>query len=239
MSLSSKSSVKASWIGNSYLRPANSAWENSPDKIANVGTELRKKVSRWSLPITITASGLDSSSSRPIWRIAAMSASSCLGSSLGGRSKSWGACTVANAETILPMSNYLISGLLERASGVPGTQTSCRTASRGRETDVLIVAESIGLRQAKPSPRPAERGDSVSRCERVGLFDINLEILDRLLDHRSLNFPFAQQFMERRQRDEARVHLEEVAKRFSALAAAESVGSKRGQPPGHPLAHHI
>src|ERR1700683_45220 len=88
-------------------------------------------------------------------------------------------------------------------------------------------------------PRPGSGGDAVSRCERIGLFDINLEIFDGLLNHGSLNFPFAQQFMERRERDESRVHLEEVAKRFSALAAAESVGSKRGQPPGHPLAHHI
>ena len=37
--------------------PAKAAWEISPDITAKVGTDERKKVSRWSLPMTMMASG--------------------------------------------------------------------------------------------------------------------------------------------------------------------------------------
>src|ERR1017187_8624497 len=67
-----------------------------------------------------------------------------------------------------------------------------------RKTDALIVAKCPGLRQEKPSPRPAHRRDSVSRCKGVGFVDVNLKILDRLLNHGSLDFPFAQQLVQRR-----------------------------------------
>src|SRR5215831_15169840 len=48
-------------------------------------------------------SGLASSMSLPIWRIAAISASNCSGTSVGGRTNNCGACTVATAATIFPM----------------------------------------------------------------------------------------------------------------------------------------
>ena len=51
----------------------------------------------------MTASGLISSRSLPSSRMAAISASNCSVSSLGGQVKSCGACTVATATTISPM----------------------------------------------------------------------------------------------------------------------------------------
>src|ERR1017187_6739818 len=71
--------------------------------MAKVGTAERKNVSKWSLPMTMTTSGLVSSSVLPSSRMAAISASSCAGSSVGGRVNNCGACTVAIAATIFPM----------------------------------------------------------------------------------------------------------------------------------------
>src|SRR5580698_587655 len=50
-------------------------------------------------------SGLASSISLPSSRIAAMSASNCSGISVGGLTNNCGACTVATAATIFPISN--------------------------------------------------------------------------------------------------------------------------------------
>src|SRR5579863_2817719 len=53
--------------------------------------------------MTIATSGFVSSSVLPNSRMAAISASSCAGSSVGGRVNNCGACTVAIAATIFPM----------------------------------------------------------------------------------------------------------------------------------------
>src|SRR5215469_1595843 len=53
--------------------------------------------------MTMAKSGSASSMSLPIWRIAAISASSCSGISVGGRTNNCGAWTVATAATIFPM----------------------------------------------------------------------------------------------------------------------------------------
>src|SRR5580658_5069115 len=83
-------------------------------------------------------------------------------------------------------------------------------------------------------PRKSSRKNRVSRCERVGFGDVDLEVLDGFLHHGGLNLAFAQQLVQRGQRDESRVDLEEVAQRFAVLAAAESVGAERSQPARHP-----
>src|SRR5579862_380437 len=90
-------------MGGLQERPAKAAVAFSHDMMAKVGTLFRKNVSIWSLAKMINASGLVSSSSLPNWRMAAMPASSCLGSSSGGRVKSCGACMVAIAATICPI----------------------------------------------------------------------------------------------------------------------------------------
>src|SRR5947209_13938604 len=63
--------------------------------------------------MTITASGFVSSRLFPSSRMAAISASSCAGSSLGGLVNNCGACTVAIAATIFPI---LITFLLDTDS---------------------------------------------------------------------------------------------------------------------------
>src|SRR6516225_10310505 len=83
----------------------------SPAMTANVGTEERKNVSRWSLPMIMATSGLVWSKVLPSSPMAAISASSCLGSSLGGRVNNCGACTVAIAATICPMVSLPPCGL--------------------------------------------------------------------------------------------------------------------------------
>ncbi len=103
ISFSSRASAKGRCTGMSQLRFAKAAWDFSPATTAKVGTEERKNVSRWSLPITIARSGLASSMSLPNSRIAAMSASSCSGISVGGLTNNCGACTVATAATIFPI----------------------------------------------------------------------------------------------------------------------------------------
>src|SRR6516225_7966804 len=90
-------------MGGFQVLPAKEAVALSPATTANVGTDLRKNVSIWSLAKIIRASGLVSSTTLPKLRIAAMPASSCRGSSSGGRVNNCGACTLAIAATIFPM----------------------------------------------------------------------------------------------------------------------------------------
>ena len=78
-----------------------------------------------------------------------------------------------------------------------------------------------------------------SREQRVRLFGVDSEILDGLFHDGGLNLSVLQQLMERGQRDEARIHLEEVAQRLPAIAPSEAIGSKRRQTTRDPFADKI
>ena len=62
--------------------------------------------------------------------------------------------------------------------------------------------------------------------ERVWLLDVDSEILDRLFHDGGLNLSVMEQLMKRGQRNEARIHLEEVAQRLTAATPSEAIGSE-------------
>ena len=58
---------------------------------------------------------------------------------------------------------------------------------------------------------------------------MDFEVLERLLDHLRVDLLLLEERGQRRQDDEARIDLEEVAQRGPALAAAEAVGAEHVQ----------
>ena len=54
-----------------------------------------------------------------------------------------------------------------------------------------------------------------------------------------VDFAFEVQFVQRGERDAARIDFEKIAQRLAAFAAAEAVGAERCKPPRQPLADHV
>src|SRR5712692_6160145 len=71
-------------------------------------------------------------------------------------------------------------------------------------------------------------------CQRVWLFEVDVEFFEGFLNGGRIYSAFALQFDKGGEGDEARVDFEEVAERGAALAAAESVGAERSHAARHP-----
>src|SRR6266550_2991278 len=91
----------------------------------------------------------------------------------------------------------------------------------------------------RPEWERAMRNQGSLRRKRVRLFGVDSKILDGLFHDGGLNLSVLQQLMERGQRDEARIHLEEIAQRLPAIAPSEAIGSKRRQATRDPFADEI
>src|SRR5271154_6364831 len=134
---------------------------------------------------------------------------------------------------------FLVSARTSFSSPLAGLS---RISSRTERASFMIVRKTAGLRQAK-RPEPAIVADAAdnaySRGERIELSAVDLKLLDRLLNHGSLNLTFAGQFMEGRQGDEARVYFEKVAEGGTGLTPAKSIGAERGYAPWHPSADQV
>src|SRR5438045_3782981 len=111
-----------------------------------------------------------------------------------------------------------------------GTLNSCISCRRVRRRLALLHrrhpayvrgagsasrAGAIAARPRRSTRRSGHRG--------VRLLRVDVEVFDRLLDHRDIQLPVAHERVERGGDDELAVHLEEVAKRRAVLAAAEAV----------------
>src|SRR5208282_4818008 len=83
--------------------------------------------------------------------------------------------------------------------------------------------------------RPTRLGQIVGlRNHRIHFFRINSQILDRFVDYGPLDLAVGKKFVESRQSDEARIHLEEFSQRRPPFAAAKTVRAESRQPPRHP-----
>ena len=60
----------------------------------------------------------------------------------------------------------------------------------------------------------------------IGLVSIDAKVLDGFVEDAALDFAIHKEFVQRGQRNEARVDFEEVAKSATALAAAEPIGAE-------------
>ena len=110
------------------------------------------------------------------------------------------------------------------------TEVYSRTAGR------LALADSGNLRDL-PGARSSLDRDVVRN--RVGLLGVDAEFGDGFLDHRGLNLALAHQLVQRRQRDEPRIHFEEIAQGRAAFAAAEAIGAERRDAARHPAVDEI
>src|SRR5467141_4298902 len=77
------------------------------------------------------------------------------------------------------------------------------------------------------------------RDDRVRFLGVDAEVFDGFIENRAFDFPVDEKFMQRSQRDEAGVDLEEIAQRSAALAPSEAISAERRQSPWHPFADHI
>src|ERR1700674_158809 len=75
--------------------------------------------------------------------------------------------------------------------------------------------------------------------DRVWLVRLDAKILDGFVEDGPLDLSIQEKFMERSERDEAGINLEEVTQRSASVAAAEAIRAEGGQAARHPFADHI
>src|SRR5713226_84643 len=73
----------------------------------------------------------------------------------------------------------------------------------------------------------------------IRLVSIYAQVLDGFVEYGALDLAVHEKLMQRCQRDETGIDLEEVAQSCAPFAAAEPIRAERGQAPRHPLADHI
>src|SRR5215217_9127867 len=104
-----------------------------------------------------------------------------------------------------------------------------RRASAGRCAAPRAVAAvpSVRARVGPPPPAPP------LAVRRVGLLRVDAELADRVRGHGSLDLAVLRQRLQRRERHEAAVHLEELAQLAPVVGAAEPVRAEHLVTAGH------
>src|SRR5580704_13480650 len=124
--------------------------------------------------------------------------------------------------------------------GARGTPLA-RTARQGKlvPTNQSLELAKRGLLSVKQR-RPLLRSPSILplRHHRVRLLRIDPQILDRVLHRGFSHQSLLSQLVQRRNRDEPRVHFKKVTQRFTPFASSKAIRAQSRHPPWHPLRYH-